>query len=77
MYSVTCPSYGCICAVSMARLSRYDVRWCSMIPAGICTPLWLTASSTNRIWPSSSSSSSCSYGIAGMVTLKVFSANRA
>ncbi|CKU11402.1 Uncharacterised protein [Mycobacterium tuberculosis] len=63
--------------MSIARLSRYDVRWCSMIPAGICTPDWLTASSTNRTWPSSSSSSSCSYGIAGMVTLNVFSAKAA
>ncbi|COW95570.1 Uncharacterised protein [Mycobacterium tuberculosis] len=53
------------------------MRWCSMIPAGICTPDWLTASSTNRTWPSSSSSSSCSYGIAGMVTLNVFSAKAA
>lgn len=46
-------------------------------PGRICTPDWLTASSTNRTWPSSSSSSSCSYGIAGMVTLNVFSAKAA
>lgn len=43
-----------------ARLSRYDVRWCSTMPPGICTLASFAAFNTKFTCPSSSSSSSSS-----------------